>query len=120
VNLLRRKPRPVPDHDAGFIERLDAAYRPLSDAHWATRSRYGADDTVRELARSAWNANALGFFRWFAEVPAFDGISDGGACVWFRDLRFDTPGRGGAVPFRYGVCRSGPNARWQLGTAAGA
>jgi inner membrane protein len=117
VNLLRRKPRPEPDDDAGLIERLNAPYRPLADAYWKTRLRYGADEGVRELARSAWNAKALGFFRWFAQVPAFDGISDDGACVWFRDLRFDTPGRGGTVPFRYGVCRNGPTGRWQLGSA---
>jgi inner membrane protein len=119
VNLLRRKPRPAPDDDAGFIARLDAAYRPLSDARWQSRTRYGGDDSVGALSRSAWNSKALAFFRWFARVPAFDGVTDGGSCVWFRDLRFDTPGRDGAVPFRYGACRNGPDERWQLRTATG-
>lgn len=116
VNLLRRTVRPEPDAGAGFIARLNAPYRPLNDARWQTRSLYGADAADRALARSAWDADALAFFRWFAAVPVLDGISEDRSCVWFRDLRFETPGRGGDPPFRYGVCRTGANARWRLST----
>ena len=113
VNLIRREARSVRSDD-GWIARLDAAYRPVADARWETRARYGIEAADQALARSAWNAEAFAFFRWFAALPALDGISKDRTCVWFRDLRFDTPGRGGAVPFRYGVCRNGPNAAWKL------
>ena len=53
------------------------------------------------------------FFRWFAALPAFDGMSEGSSCVWFTDLRFLTPGREG-MPFRYRVCRERPGAPWRL------
>ena len=115
VNLLRHQVRPDPTPDTGFIARLDAAYRPLDDARWQTRTRFGETRDEQALARSAWAAQELAFFRWFAELPAYDGTAPGTSCVWFRDLRFDTPGRAG-TPFRYGVCRGGPNDRWRLHT----
>lgn len=113
VNLHRRQAKPEPTPQTGFIARLDAAYRPLADARWLTRTRYGETPQERALARSAWSASELAFFRWFADLPAYDGTAPGTSCVWFRDLRFETPGRG-ATPFRYGVCRDGPDDRWRL------
>ena len=62
---------------------------------------------------AAWRADALAFFRWFADLPALDGVGLDGRCVWFRDLRFETPGRG-VTPFRYGVCRDGADGHWRL------
>ena len=58
------------------------------------------------LARAAWSHPEFWFFRWFAQFPAFEGIdrSADGECVWFKDLRFLTPGRN-SMPFRYGMCR---------------
>lgn len=112
VNLRRdRVPSLAPD--AGLLARLDAAYRPLADAQWSLRTRYGATPAEQAVARSAWNAHAFAFFRWFADVPAFDGATSGSECVWFRDLRFETPGRG-RMPFRFGLCRAGPDAPWFL------
>jgi inner membrane protein len=113
VNVRRREAKPEPTADAGFITRLDAPYRPLDDARWISRLRYGETAREQELAKSAWSASSLEFFRWFADVPAYDGMTPGTSCVWFRDLRFETPGRAG-VPFRYGVCREGPDDRWHL------
>jgi len=101
VNLVRDAPREFRAGD-GFVAKLDAAYRPLAAAQWETRGRYGEG----ELGRSAWNSPALGFLRWFAERPAFDGASADPACVWFIDLRFVNPGRDW-VPFRFGACREG-------------
>ena len=106
VNLVRRVPKTWHPGD-GFIARLDAAYQPLGSALWLTRYRYGTGDSAR--AREAWNSPALGFFRWFAAVPAFDGEEDG--CPYFIDLRFATPGRE-PTPFRFGACRRGDE--WQL------
>jgi inner membrane protein len=106
VNLVRRTPKTWHPGD-GFIARLDAPYLPLDSAVWVTRYRYGTTDPAR--AREAWNSDALGFFRWFAAVPAFDGEENG--CLYFVDLRFATSGRG-PTPFRFGACRRG--GEWRL------
>jgi inner membrane protein len=113
VNLIRRRARPEPAPDASFIERLDAPYRPLDDAAWEVHSRFGENDADRTLARSAWQADELAFFRRFAELPVYDGTTPGSTCVWFFDLRFEAPGRD-TVPFRYGACRDAPEARWRV------
>ncbi|MGH8690238.1 MAG: metal-dependent hydrolase [Burkholderiales bacterium] len=110
VNLVRREPRRYAPGD-GFVARIDSPYLPLEQAIWVTRLRYGATDSV--LIRDAWNSEALGFFRWFADLPAFDGFTEGSTCAWFVDLRFLTPGRE-AMPFRYGACRDRPGSPWRL------
>ena len=119
INLIRRETL-VAEPDAGFLARLDAAYQPLSSARWQQRSRYGDTLQDRRLALSAWNSDALGFLRWFAELPAFDRITTGSQCVWFVDLRFTETGRPW-VPFNYGACRDNPAATWRaherVGTA---
>jgi inner membrane protein len=107
INLVRQEPRRYQPGD-GFIARVDSPYMPLAQAIWAERSRYGEVDAAR--GREAWNSPALGFFRWFAAEPAYDGASEAGRCIWFVDLRFETPGRS-ATPFQYGACRDGPQWR---------
>jgi len=109
VNLRRTEPLP-PAHD--FIGRLDAAFQPLAHARWETRTRYGETEAEQRIARAAWASPALGFMRWFADQPAFDGLTAGSTCVWFVDLRFLNPGRGW-LPFRYGACRERPGAPWR-------
>lgn len=105
VNLRRETPRTYLPGD-GFIARIDSPYLPKAQAIWVTRSRYGETPEAIAAAKQAWESRALGFFRWFADVPAFDGVTEGSTCVWFADLRFLTPGREG-MPFRYGACREG-------------
>ncbi|KPK08236.1 MAG: hypothetical protein AMJ64_03920 [Betaproteobacteria bacterium SG8_39] len=117
INLLRQAPRALAADD-GFIARLDAAYLPAAQARWETRSRYGEAASTRALAQQAWNAPRLAFFRWFADKPAFDGVTEGSTCVWFADLRFLTPGREN-MPFRYGVCRAREDAPWLAYQRAG-
>ena len=112
VNLNRRHAKPAPSPNAGFIERLDAPYRPLDGAQWHARSRFGETEADRTLASAAWRADDLAFFRRFADLPVFDGTTPGDGCAWFLDLRFAAPGRD-AVPFRYGACR-GADARWRV------
>jgi inner membrane protein len=111
VNLVREAPRAYAPGD-GFAARLDSAFRPLAMARWETRSRYGDDP----LGREAWEAPPLAFFRWFAEMPAFDGRTERPTCIWFLDLRFLNPGRDW-VPFRFGACRDdshpGPGSPWR-------
>jgi inner membrane protein len=111
INLVRAAPLRYREGD-GFIARLDSAYEPLAVAHWATRNRYG-EGAEGALARAAWNSDAMAPYRWFADLPAYDGMSAGSTCVWFIDLRFDSPGRG-APPFRYGACRDAADSPWRL------
>lgn len=103
INLVRKVPR-QPQPDDGLIARLDVPYQPLSMARWESVSRYGDNPAVEPAARAAWASDTLAFFRWFAVLPAFDSVNDGGVCVWFRDLRFIQPGRAGN-PFLFGACR---------------
>ncbi|MCD6044110.1 MAG: hydrolase [Burkholderiales bacterium] len=110
VNLVRKEARRY-EPGEGFIARIDAPYMPLEQALWVTRFRYGQKH--QEVIRDAWNSDALAVFRWFADLPAFDGVSEGSACVWFVDLRFLTPGREG-MPFRYAACREDSQAPWRL------
>ena len=111
VNLVRKAPLPYRDGD-GFIAMLDSAYEPTASAPWQIRSRYGEGED-RALAKEAWSSPAMAVFRWFADLPAYDGSSSGSTCVWFIDLRFLTPGRG-TMPFRYGACRDTPEGPWRL------
>lgn len=113
VNLLRRETPPVPGPDAGFITRLDAAYAPVGQAVWATVAKFGEAADERSLAAAVWGARDLEFFRWFAEFPALYRIdvANPARCVWFEDLRFNTPGREGN-PFRFGVCNEDGAREW--------
>ena len=111
VNLVRKEARALQPGD-GFIARLDASYLPKDQAVWVARSRYGETAEARALAREAWESQPLAFYRWFADLPAFDGLTEGSTCVWFSDLRFLTPGRE-SMPFRFGACRDGREAPWR-------
>jgi inner membrane protein len=116
VNLQRTEAKRYQPGD-GFIARIDSPYLPLAQAIWVTRTRYG--EVNAELGREAWSSEALAFFRWFAAEPAFDGVSDGGSCLWFVDLRFVTPGRE-LTPFQFGACRDAPGGGWRGYERAGA
>lgn len=110
VNLLRQRPRGYQPGD-GFVARLDAAYLPVAQAPWHKRTRFGGPH-LKAVVEDAWQSPSLAFFRWFADLPAFDGMTEGSTCVWFADLRFLTPGRD-AMPFRFGVCRDQPQSPWR-------
>lgn len=104
VNTRRREPLDAGPDDH-LLRRYSAPYQPLDRARWhrAARVPEGPDEA---LAHAAWMHPEFAFFRWFALFPALERIERGidGDCVWFRDLRFVTPGRD-SVPFRYGMCR---------------
>jgi inner membrane protein len=108
INLNRTEAKPYQPGD-GFIARIDSPYLPLDKAIWVVRRRYGEVD--ERFIEDAWRSEPLAFYRWFADLPAFDGKDK--SCAYFVDLRFDTPGRGG-TPFRYGACRDAPGAPWRL------
>jgi len=112
VNLERDTVRSFVPGD-GFIARLDGAFRPLAQAQWQVRSRYGSwEGATAPAAKEAWDSPALGFMRWFAAQPAFDGKSASPECYWFLDLRFANPGRDW-IPFQFGACRDAAGSAWR-------
>lgn len=106
VNLIRKDVRSA-GPDAGFVARLDAAYRPLDQAVWEHDVRFG-NGSQGAAVRAAFEHPQFAFFRWFSAYPALHRIDLGQAdlCIWFKDLRFLTPGRG-TFPFIYGMCSDG-------------
>jgi inner membrane protein len=105
VNLRRGRVQHAAS-DAGFIARLDAHYLPVDQAVWQHVTRFG-EGKDQALGREVWRQEGFAFFRWFAAFPVLVAVEHGNPslCVWFRDLRFLTPGRE-AWPFRYGMCRA--------------
>ncbi|MDO9072067.1 MAG: metal-dependent hydrolase [Rubrivivax sp.] len=94
--------------DSHFLRRYSAPYLPVAQATWQTVPRFGGAGTPGWV-QEAWNAEAFAFYRWFAQTPALLQVQQDAAgerCAWFRDLRFEFPGRDEG-PFRYGVCLPG-------------
>ena len=114
INLIRRKVLQAGD-DAGFIARLDAVYRPLDQAIWEADVRYGRG-SQGAVVRAVFEHPQFEFFRWFSAYPALHRIDSEALslCVWFKDLRFLTPGRDG-FPFIYGMCSEGAGAMLPYG-----
>jgi inner membrane protein len=114
VNLVRGRTPPPPGPGTGFIARLDAAYTPVAQARWTTVAKFGDAPAAQPLAAAAWDAPALAFFRWFADYPALYRIDarNPARCVWFEDLRFNTPGRD-VNPFRFGACQREGTDAWE-------
>lgn len=101
----RRTEALTADADSHFFRRYSAPYLPETMARWQQLPRFGGAGTPGWV-QEAWNAPAFNFFRWFAQTPALlhgPASAAGERCAWFRDLRFDFPGREEG-PFRYGVC----------------
>ncbi len=117
---LRRQAVQTAAPDAGLIARLDAVYRPLDQAQWENTVRYGKGSQGAAV-RAAFEHPEFEFFRWFSAYPAVHEIDIGAThlCVWFKDLRFLTPGRD-VFPFIYGMCSegTGPMRPYQLSDGA--
>lgn len=113
VNTRRSEPLVATPED-NFIRRFSAPYMPVPMAQWQTAAVFG-NASVSEQARMVWDAEAFGFYRWFAMFPVLDAVAPSdpahGPCISFRDLRFETPGRE-HMPFRYGLC--GGDGQWQV------
>ena len=113
LNTRRSEPLTATESDH-LIRRFSAPYQPIQLAQWQSAARFGNGSTA-SLAREVWHAEAFEFFRWFAMFPVVDKVEPGngadGDCASFRDLRFETPGRG-HMPFRYGLCNG--DGRWRL------
>ncbi|MBE0549786.1 MAG: metal-dependent hydrolase, partial [Rubrivivax sp.] len=92
-----------------FLRRYSAPYEPERLARWLIVPRLGDANTPAWVGQ-AWRHEAFGFYRWFTQTPALlqaeetlDAQGRLQRCAWFRDLRFEVPGRDGG-PFRYGLC----------------
>ncbi len=96
------------------LDRVLAAYRPISRADWQTLPRLGATPAERALALEVWEHPLMTDFRRFARYPIVYRADRTGerTCVWFTDLRFTFPGM--APAFRFGLCRSSVDQPWQL------
>ncbi len=116
VNVRRDRPQSA-GPQAGLIARLDAVYQPLNSAAWEYSPRFG-NGGERAAVRAVFEHQDFEFFRWFSALPVLHRIddADGQLCVWFKDLRFLTPGREG-FPFIYGLCSAaaGPMRPYGLG-----
>ena len=108
LDLLAAQPA-EPPRDASLLRRMAAAYRPQGALEWVEHPRFGEEAS---LARQAWEHPQLAPFRHFARLPVLYRIDrdDGILCIWFTDLRHALPAL--APSFRYGVCRSAPEAEW--------
>jgi inner membrane protein len=98
--------------DDNFVRRYGAPYAPVDQAAWEVRPKFGsAHDSA--VARRVWEQPEFEFFRWFAMFPIVDRLDRAGdeVCVWFRDLRFEMPGRS-VPPFRYGMCGDPGTGEW--------
>jgi inner membrane protein len=124
VNTRRSEPLNV-GPDGNFIQRFSAPYQPERLLAWRVVPQFG-DAATPAWVRQAWAAPGFDFFRWFAQTPALLSTTESEAvvngqlsverCAWFRDLRFEFPGREEG-PFRYGVCRSEPAPAKPLGSS---
>ena len=114
AHVNTRRTEPLQAQAAGswmpaFLQAFSAPYQPERLAAWTVVPRFG-DAAAPGWVAQAWEHEAFGFFRWFAQTPALllaqeapDASGRLERCAWFRDLRFEFPGRE-AGPFRYGVC----------------
>ncbi|MBX3636320.1 MAG: metal-dependent hydrolase [Rubrivivax sp.] len=108
VNTRRSEPL-VADADDHFVRRFSAPYLPVAMAEWQVLPQHAAEDSP-PWVQEAWQHEGFGFFRWFAEAPALiraeerrNGNGERERCAFWRDLRFEWPGRESG-PFRYGLC----------------
>jgi inner membrane protein len=109
VSLRRSEPAPDPDRRAGFLQRLHAAYRPAEAPRWRFYPRVTSHGGFVE---AAWQHPEMWRFRAFARYPVVERVRQGNSrhCAWFRDLRFDLPGR--PAPFRHGMCQEVDAETW--------
>jgi inner membrane protein len=110
LNLRRQQPVAPRSSEAPRWMQLYTAYPPADAIQWI-RYPHPQQNT---LTRTVWEHEALQDYRRFALLPTLYAIEESTTClcVWFMDLRFILPGL--TPPFRYGGCRQGEEAEWEL------
>ena len=113
VSLWRNEIPEFPPANASWIWQVYASYYPARDAVWKHIPRFGEGKNA-QLAEELWYSETLSAYRHFSLFPALYGVDrvQGRLCIWFNDLRFALAGRN--MPFRYGACRNGKEAAWQV------
>jgi inner membrane protein len=98
----------------GFWDQVRDTYRAPARMQWLRQRRFGAPGAEAAQVERLWGNEQLVYFRRFAELPVLYRIDREGerSCVWFTDLRYVLPFL--TPPFRYGLCRAGPQADWKL------
>jgi len=98
----------------GVWDQVSDTYRAPARIHWQRQDRFGAPGAEAKQVEQIWGDEQLDDFRRFAELPVLYRIDRNGEgrCVWFTDLRYVLPYM--TPPFRYGLCRTGPDAGWVL------
>ncbi len=114
VNLRASEPPRPPPADAGFLQRVAAAYRPPGDLRWRQHDPFGSNESTRSVALDAWNQAGFEDYRRFAVLPMLYRVDQDGpeTCVWFIDLRFVLNAM--TPSFRYGMCRQAGGKPWRL------
>lgn len=105
---------PGASEGTGFWGQVRDTYRVPAEIHWRRQARFGESGEQAEWVEQLWGDRQLDYFRRFAELPVLYRIDRDGKsiCVWFTDLRYVLPFL--TPPFRYGLCRDGPQADWVL------
>lgn len=113
LNFLNTKGQQNTDNGASILSML-SAYQSRYSLVWRRLSRFGEIHSDRKIAMQIWQHDSLAEFRRFAELPVAYRIDrdNSGVCVWFTDLRHILPTW--LPPFRYGMCRSVSQNKWQL------
>ena len=98
----------------GLWDQVRATYRSPAVMTWLRQRRYGDPGAEAEGVKRLWANAQLDYFRRFAQLPVLYRIDREGerTCIWFTDLRYVLPYL--TPPFRYGLCRDGPEAPWQV------
>jgi inner membrane protein len=107
VNLHQRTvPSPVPA-DAGLLNTLWHAYRPLAHPGWRRLSFLNGTPDTRRFEWRAWKSRALRPYRRFSLFPFATGetLIKGHRCALFGDVRFLLPAPH-APHLVYGLCRN--------------
>lgn len=114
VNLVGHSPLVPPLPGLGPLHDIAAAFRSPAQLTWQTRYRHGTSRDLRLMIEGLWGDPRLAPFRRFAAYPSVSAVEHQGqeTCVWFTDLRYDLPNW--PDTFRFGFCRVGVNAPWQL------
>ncbi len=71
---------------------------------WKTIPKWSNNESLSNVANTAWNDPLFSNYRWFLQVPAFNSIINNNkkVCIYFKDLRFSSPIR--ENPFIFGIC----------------
>lgn len=101
-------------HEKNSWLGMISAYHSPTHLYWEHYSLLGTDPDKLSLINEVWLHDDFSLFRQFAVFPVLYRVDavNGGACVWFTDLRYFISTM--LPSFRYGMCRNKDDSNWQL------